>query len=185
MSDETDDQEREYGPEDFDQHPVEVEINIPPEAWEEACERYHAAQEKESDAELIDFVKDLIDIQYDWKILSGAPGEASADPSEDSEQWEEAGRALLNWAYAKVRDDITTSLDQLSMRFEHGEPIQRSDVSYLRRSLEDVEFIAEQAATVCPDTEPYHDWTEVLGQEAVEEFGQRIREDEETEGENE
>lgn len=177
MSDENDGEEREYGPEDFDQHPVEVEVHLPPEAWNEATERYHAAQKKGDDADLMDFVKDLIEIQYDWKIIDEESDEPPAETAENGEQWEEAGRALFNWVYAQVRDDVINALDQFSWKVEQGEPISESDVEYLRDALENVEFIAQQAATVSPETEPVADWTEVLGDEAVQEYARHVQED--------
>jgi len=96
----------------------------------------------------------------------------------DGEQWEDAGRALFNRIHAEVRDDLTNALDRISWKIDQGHPITSANVESLRRSLEDAEFLAQQAATICPETEPYPDWTEVLDDEAVKEYARRVQEDE-------
>lgn len=184
MTDENDAEEHGYGPEDFRKYPIEADIELPPEAWAEACERYHAAEKKGYEANLMDFVQDLIDIEYNWKVLDE---DAEAPSNEDVSdaitavaaggQWEDAGRSLLAWVHAQVRDDIVTALDQLAWKADNNEPISESDVEHLRDAAEDVEFLAHQAASICPDTEPAPDWKEVLGGEAVREFARRVQED--------
>ena len=104
MTDENDGEERGYDSEDFGQYSIEVDVHLPPEAWNEACERYQTAQEKGYEASLMDFVDDLIELEYNWKVIDEDAGEEPPEPPEDGEQWEEAGRALFCRVYAEVRD---------------------------------------------------------------------------------
>jgi len=177
MTDENDGEERGYDPEDFGKYPIDVDVHLPPEAWNEATDRYHEAQEKGYEASLMDFVDDLIELQYNWKVIDESGDETPVESPEGGEEWEEAGRALFNWMHAQVREDATTALDQLSWKVDEGEPITESDVQHLRHALQNAEFLMQQAATVCPETEPYPDWKEVLGDEAVREFARRVQED--------
>jgi len=89
MSDESDHEERGYGPEDFRKYPVEVDIELPPEAWEEACERFHTGREKGYEADLMDYLQNLIDLEYNWKVRSKECDEApraAAQPAEDDRE---------------------------------------------------------------------------------------------------
>ena len=85
MTDENGGEERGYGPEDFRKYPVEVDIELPPEAWEEACERFHTGREKGYEADLMDYLRDLIDLEYNWKVRSKESDEAARAAAQPAE----------------------------------------------------------------------------------------------------
>lgn len=138
---------------------AEAKIEIPTEAWEHACERWHYAKEHgREDADLMDYVQSAIVLDSTYTIMADVDGDLLDEDnrlaaSPPANEWEQAGRQMLAWIHAQIRDDVVTALDQLAMRANEDEPISKTDVEYLRQALQQAEFFAQQAATVCPEVE--------------------------------
>jgi len=103
------------------------------------------------------------------------PGEGNECDGEPS-GWEAAGRSMLEAELTEMGEETRDVFRRVSGRLHDGEELRESDVNALRGVLDDAAFVVEYAAMACPETQPFPEWWEVLGDEALDEYGKRIEE---------
>lgn len=134
---------------DFEKTSIEVDAEIPSEAWEQACKQYHEANDEENDStDLFDILQNHIELEYNWTIQPSNP---------EILEWEDAGRKRLALQVDDRLADVDTAFGEVAGKLERGETITETDVAEMRHTMERLKTVAELAATVSPDAEPQFD----------------------------
>lgn len=104
-----------------------------------------------------------------------SPGEGDECDDEPS-GWEAAGRSMLEAELVEMGEECRDEFVRVAGRVHDGEELRETDVKALRDILDDAAFVVEFAAIACEETQPFPEWWEVLGDEALDEYGERIHE---------
>jgi len=104
-----------------------------------------------------------------------SPGEGN-EPDDERSDWEEVGRSLLEYELMSVADEVRDAFKDAAARIHEGKELREKDVRALRQSLDSAGLVGEYAATASPETEPFPEWWEFLGDETYKEYQEKVTE---------